>query len=99
MLLFGGHKFDATLKKLLKKKSFGQIYSQVFTPLLSSARTHWQTWTVDPCHKHFISERIKQTLVIQTADSKKKITKKGFPEFVLFLTSAEIHEIRLLYAN
>ncbi len=99
MLTFNSTQFDNILEDLLKKKSFREIYSRVFVPLLSNAGVLWQTGTVDACHEHFISERIKQTLILQSAKSKKEVAEKESPEFVLYLPSDELHEISLLYAN
>ena len=99
MLEFDGNKFDETLINLLKKKSYGEVYSNIFVPLLSSAGVLWQTGTIDPSHEHFISEKIKHSLIFETANLKKRSLEKELPLFVLYLPTAEIHEISLLYAN
>lgn len=99
MIKFDGDQFDATVQDLLKKKNFKEIYSQIFVPLLTNAGLLWQTGTVDPSHEHFVSERIKHILILQTANSQKVVTPRESTEFVLYLPTEEIHEISLLYAN
>ncbi len=98
MLTFDGEKFEVTLKDLLKKTSFSNIYSKVFVPLLTHAGLLWQSGTVDPSHEHFVSQKIKHGLIVQTDKAKKTSPVKDTPEFVLFLPWGELHEIGLLYA-
>lgn len=99
MLEFDGNKFDETLKNLLEKKSYTEVYSKIFVPLLNNAGVLWHTGTIDPSHEHFISEKIKHSLILETANVKKLNAEKELPVFVLYLPAAEIHEISLLYAN
>ncbi|HLW32735.1 MAG TPA: MerR family transcriptional regulator [Aequorivita sp.] len=99
MIEFDGEKFDDTLNNLLKKKSYSKVYSNIFVPLLSNAGVLWHTGTIDPSHEHFISEKIKHSLILETAKAKKKVIEKDNPLFVLYLPSEEMHEISLLYAN
>lgn len=99
MLEFDGNKFDESLKNLLDKKSYSDVYSKVFVPLLNKTGVLWHIGSIDPSHEHFISEKIKRSLILETANLKKHIVAKEFPVFVLYLPTSEIHEISLLYAN
>ena len=99
MLEFDGQKFDETLKNLLEKKSYSNVYSKVFVPLLNKTGVLWHIGSIDPSHEHFISEKIKHSLILETAKLKKQIVEKDFPFFILYLPSSEIHEISLLYAH
>lgn len=99
MLEFDGKKFDETLTTLLKKKSLSKIYANVFVPLLTEAGILWHTGTIDPSHEHFISEKIKHSLILQTAKTKKNVLEKTDPLFVLYLPAEETHEISLLYTH
>lgn len=99
MLEFDGNKFDYTLKSLLEKKSYSEVYSKIFVPLLNNAGILWHTGTIDPSHEHFILEKIKHSLILETAYIKKQLVKKEHPVFVLYLPLEEIHEISLLYAK
>ncbi|WP_026450766.1 MerR family transcriptional regulator [Aequorivita capsosiphonis] len=99
MFEFDGKLFDETLKKLLEKKSFSEIFTEVFIPLLNEMGILWHSGTIDPSHEHFISEKIKHTIIrfseppnIETTEDNKQI-------FALYLPYKEMHEIGLLYAN
>lgn len=99
MLEFDGELFDNTLEKLLEQKNFSEVFAEVFIPLLNELGVLWHSGTIDPSHEHFISEKIKHTIIKHT--NKQTITppKKNSPIFVLYLPYQEIHEIGLLYAN
>ncbi len=99
MFEFNGDLFDTTLQKLLEKKSFREIFSEIFVPLLNEMGILWHSGTIDPSHEHFISEKIKHA-IIRYSDIQKKDTSKEQSEiFALYLPYKEIHEIGLLYAN
>jgi DNA-binding transcriptional MerR regulator len=99
MFEFDGELFDATLEKLLEKKSFREAFSEVFVPLLNEMGILWHSGTIDPSHEHFISEKIKHSIIEHTAKHKKNTFEKDSQLFTLYLPYKEIHEIGLLYAN
>ncbi|SRX75131.1 MerR family transcriptional regulator [Aequorivita antarctica] len=99
MFEFDGELFDATLEKLLEKKSFREVFSEVFVPLLNEMGILWHSGTIDPSHEHFISEKIKHTIIEHSANYKKNASEKDTQLFTLYLPFKEIHEIGLLYAN
>ena len=65
MIEFDDQRFDATLKKLLDKKTFGEVFLEVFVPLLRELGTLWHSGTIDPSHEHFISEKIKHSIIME----------------------------------
>ncbi|MEM0518445.1 MULTISPECIES: MerR family transcriptional regulator [Aequorivita] len=99
MFEFDGELFDATLEKLLEKKSFRSIFAEIFVPLLNEMGILWHSGTIDPSHEHFISEKIKQSIIVHSAKNKKTQIDKNAHLFALYLPYREIHEISLLYAN
>ncbi|MDC8002017.1 MerR family transcriptional regulator [Aequorivita todarodis] len=99
MFEFDGELFDATLAKLLEKKSFREAFSEVFVPLLNEMGILWHSGTIDPSHEHFISEKIKHSIIEHTAKHKKIASENDSQLFTLYLPYKEIHEIGLLYAN
>ncbi len=102
MFEFDGDLFDSTLKKLLEKKSFREVFSEIFVPLLTEMGILWHAGTIDPSHEHFISEKIKHAIIEHTAKHKESITNtlnKNKQCFSLYLPYHEIHDISLLYAN
>ncbi|MBT0609011.1 MerR family transcriptional regulator [Aequorivita echinoideorum] len=99
MFDFNTELFNATFENLLKQKSLGEIFEEIFIPLLNEIGVLWHNGTVEPAHEHFISEMVKHKLIAHTALLPKSITDGSKPTFVLYLPLAEIHEIGLLYAN
>lgn len=98
MLEFEGEKFDATLREMLEHMSFEEVYFNVFIPLLKDAGILWHSGTIEPSHEHFISEKIKQS-IIQEWGRLEKANRKDKRFFVLFLPEEEMHEISILFAN
>ncbi len=98
MLEFDDELFDTTLEKILEKKSFREVFAEIFVPLLNETGILWHSGTIDPAHEHFISEKIKHTIIGHSAKVKKN-TSENAQLFTLYLPYQEIHEIGLLYAN
>lgn len=99
MLHFDPQLFQFTFKKLEENHSFREIFFHVFMPLLNDLGLLWQTGTIDPSHERFISELIKQKIVVQIESKFSNLPTKHEKLFVLFLPLDEIHEIGLLYVN
>lgn len=98
MFDFDYHLFSKTFRDLIEYKSFREVFFDVFLPLLNEIGALWQTGTIDPSHERFISELIKQKLIVET-EKVQEYKKKKDPVFTLYLPYEEIHEVGLLYAN
>jgi DNA-binding transcriptional MerR regulator len=90
--------FNNTYHELLSKKSFKEIFKEVFIPFLQHIGLLWQTDTLSPAHEHFISNLIAQKIHINTENLEHGI-KDSEKTYVLFLPENEIHELGLLYLN
>ncbi|RFN60211.1 MerR family transcriptional regulator [Marixanthomonas ophiurae] len=99
MFEFNHPLFSNTLFKLEKTKDFRALFFDVFIPLLNELGTLWHTGTIDPAHEHFISELIKQKIIINIEALQKKEASRELPTFCLYLPYNEIHEIGLLFAH
>lgn len=99
MFEFDAELFDATFEKLLEQKPFREIFSEIFVPLLNEMGILWHSGTIDPSHEHFISEKIKHTIIRHSGTHKKAAKQENPQTFALYLPYQEIHEIGLLYAN
>ncbi len=98
MYNFDQNLFNQVYAQLLIKKSFSEIFKDIFIPLLNFIGLLWQTNTLTPAHEHFISNLIVQKIQINT----EKIPFKkndGKKVYVLYLPENEIHELGLLYLN
>ena len=90
--------FNNTYHELLSKRSFKEIFKEVFIPFLQHIGLLWQTDTLSPAHEHFISNLIAQKIHINTENLEHGI-KDSEKTYVLFLPENEIHELGLLYLN
>lgn len=99
MINFDQQLFLNTYQELIATKSFREVFYELFIPLLEELGLLWQTNTITPAHEHFISNLIKQKILINTEKLQSVSTNKLAKTFVLYLPENEIHEIGLLYLN
>jgi DNA-binding transcriptional MerR regulator len=99
MMNFDQALFLKTYDNLLESKTFGEIYNEVFIPLLQEIGFLWQAETITPAHEQFISTLIKQKLFINIEKLQFEEPSKTDKVFVLFLPEEEIHDIGLFYTN
>jgi len=90
--------FNNTYNTLLHKKTFRDIFKDVFIPFLEHIGLLWHTETLLPAHEHFISNLIAQKIQINTEKLQFNIINTN-KTYVLFLPENEIHELGLLYLN
>ena len=99
MVNFDQQLFLNTYNNLLSVKTFREIFFEVFIPLLEEIGLLWQTDTISPAQEHFISNLIKQKLLVNTEKIQLLDTSRTERTFILFLPYNEIHEIGLMYIN
>ena len=90
--------FNNTYNKLLHKKTFREIFKDVFIPFLEHIGLLWQTDTLLAAHEHFISNLIAQKIQSNTEKLQYSINNTD-KSYVLFLPENEIHELGLMYLN
>lgn len=90
--------FNNSYHTLLHKKTFREIFKDVFIPFLEHIGLLWHTDTLLPAHEHFISNLIAQKIQINTEKLQYNINDTN-KTYVLFLPENEIHELGLLYLN
>tara|TARA_Y100001972_G_C7665919_1_gene336658 strand:- start:3645 stop:4328 length:684 start_codon:yes stop_codon:yes gene_type:complete len=91
-------RFEKIISTCILKLGFESCMLNVIYPFLTKIGVLWQTGAINPAQEHFISNLVRQKLIVaidgqyhkQDADSKK---------FVLFLPDGEMHEIGLLFAD
>ena len=99
MLAFDEQLFFSTCKEVEEKNSFKNIITDLFFPFLHELGLLWQTNSINPAHEHFISNLIKQKIILHTEQVQLQQLYPKETVFVLFLPENEIHEIGLLYLN
>jgi DNA-binding transcriptional MerR regulator len=90
--------FNNSYHILLHKKTFREIFKDVFIPFLEHIGLLWHTETLLVAHEHFISNLIAQKIQINTEKLQYNIIDTN-KTYVLFLPENEIHELGLLYLN
>ncbi|MDP2041329.1 MAG: MerR family transcriptional regulator [Algoriphagus sp.] len=89
-------RFDKVLSTNILKLGFEQTMMNIIYPFMSKIGVLWQTGAINPAHEHFISNLVRQKLIVaidgQVANGEGK-------KFLLFLPEGELHEISLLFAS
>lgn len=96
MLQFDEPLFNATYNELLATTTFRDVFTSVFLELLDEIGLLWQTETITPAHEHFVSNLIKQKLLLNIERSRSLIVPND-KTYILYLPEDEVHELGLLY--
>ena len=79
-----------------EKHDFEKIVLEVIYPLFERIGLLWQIGSINPAQEHFISNLIRQKLIVA-------IDSLPFPKrnktFLLFLHEKELHELGLLFSS
>ncbi len=96
MIELDEERFDKVLSTNILKLGFEQTMMNVIYPFMSKIGVMWQTGAVTPAQEHFISNLIRQKLIVAIDGLMYKGNGK---KFLLFLPPGELHEISLLFAS
>lgn len=99
MMNFDQPLFLKTYEGLTSKKTFQEIFNDVFIPLMYEIGILWQAGTISPAHEQFITNLVKQKLFINIEMLQVSQPSRDDRVFVLFLPEEEIHDIGLYYLN
>lgn len=91
-------RFEKIISTNILQFGFENTMINIIYPFLSRIGTLWVTGSIGPAQEHFITNLIRQKVIVaidgqivkQTPNSKK---------FLLFLPEGELHEMGLLFAN
>lgn len=87
--------FEQELTLLEKKFGFESTMTELVYPFLEKIGVLWQTGNITPAHEHFISNLIRQKVIVGIAAL--PLPKNATKRVVLFLPEHELHEIGLLF--
>ncbi len=99
MLHFDQQPFEKAFQKFNHILPFRDIFQRYFLPFLNELGFLWQTKTINPAHEHFISNLIKQKILIHTEKLILQKSENKHHKFVLFLPDNEIHDLALTYLH
>jgi DNA-binding transcriptional MerR regulator len=95
LLAYDHQKFERILNRSIEKEGFEAVYRYYLLPFLKRIGVLWTVNTITPAQEHFISNIIRQKIVV--AIDNLPHTKSKNVDFLLFTPSDEHHEIGLLY--
>jgi DNA-binding transcriptional MerR regulator len=96
MIDFDESKFDKVFTKALMSYGFEDTIIKVIYPFFEKIGILWTTGNINPAQEHFISNLIRQKLIVAIDDLPESIGKDA-QNFVLFLPEGEWHELGLLF--
>ncbi|TVP47496.1 MAG: MerR family transcriptional regulator [Mongoliibacter sp.] len=89
-------RFEKVLSTNILKIGFEQTMLNIIYPFLSKIGVLWQTGAINPAQEHFISNLVRQKLIVAIDG---QVYKGGGKKFLLYLPEGELHEISLLFAT
>ncbi|MGQ1891203.1 MerR family transcriptional regulator [Thermophagus sp. OGC60D27] len=96
MLELDEKKFANVLSSAVIKLGFEATVEQVLFPFLERIGMLWQTGTINPAQEHFISNLIRQKMIVAIDNEMQSLVAKG-PRIVFFLPEGENHELGILF--
>lgn len=89
--------FELIISKHAKKYGLEKTITEVVYPFLDKIGVLWQTGEITPAHEHFISNLIRQRLIISISEL--PLPKTSSKRAILFLPEGELHELGLLFLH
>jgi len=87
--------FEKILNNLILRYSFENTITEIIYPFLEKIGILWQTQNITPAHEHFISNLIRQKIIV--ALDGLPIPPKTAEKILIFLPEGEMHELGLLF--
>lgn len=89
-------RFDKILSTNIIKLGFEQTMMNIIYPFMSKIGVLWQTGAINPAQEHFISNLVRQKLIVAIDG---QVGKSGGKKFLLYLPDGEYHETSILFAS
>jgi DNA-binding transcriptional MerR regulator len=87
--------FEKILNTLILRYSFERTITEIVYPFLEKIGLLWQTGNIAPAHEHFMSNLIRQKLMV--AIDGLPLPPRSARKILLFLPEGELHELGLLF--
>lgn len=91
-------RFEKIVSTNILQFGFENTMIHIIFPFLNRIGTLWVTGSVGPAQEHFISNLIRQKLIV-AIDSQTNKQRPDGKKYMLFLPEGELHEINLLFSN
>lgn len=89
-------RFEKIISTNILKIGFELTMMNIIYPFLSKIGVLWQTGSIHPGQEHFISNLVRQKLIVAIDG---QMYNGGGKKFLLFLPEGELHEISLLFSS
>ncbi|MBO0932310.1 MerR family transcriptional regulator [Fibrella aquatilis] len=91
-------RFEKIISTNILQFGFESSMIHIIYPFLSRIGTLWVTGSIGPAQEHFITNLIRQKLIVAIDGQVNKQRPNG-KKYMLYLPEGELHEISLLFAN
>ncbi len=91
-------RFEKIISTNILQFGFENTMIHIIYPFLSRIGTLWVTGSIGPAQEHFITNLIRQKLIVAIDGQVSKQRPNG-KKYLLYLPEGELHEISLLFAN
>ncbi len=88
--------FEQLLKKIIQENGFSKTILHVIFPFFERIGLLWQAGSIFVAHEHFVSNLIRNHLIVEAAKFDNHLSEK---KMLFFLKEEELHELGLLYFN
>jgi DNA-binding transcriptional MerR regulator len=95
MIELDEQKFDKIISSAIIKQGFEYTFEDLLHKFLDKIGVLWQTGSVNPAQEHFISQLVRQKIIL-AIDGQHEL-RSVHKTFLLFLPENEYHELALLY--
>ncbi|NBC84128.1 MAG: MerR family transcriptional regulator [Bacteroidetes bacterium] len=96
MIELDEQKFEKSLSRSIIQLGFEETITRIIYPYFVKIGLMWQTGTIYPAQEHFVSNLIRQKLLV-AIDSQLNTLRTNAKTFVLYLPEGELHELALLF--
>jgi MerR family transcriptional regulator, light-induced transcriptional regulator len=97
MIEIDEQRFDKIISSAIIKQGFDYTFANLLSKFLEKIGILWQIGTINPAQEHFISQLIRQKLIM-AIDGQQEF-RDNPKTFLLFLPENEYHELGLLYLH
>lgn len=91
-------RFEKIMSTNILQLGFEKTMLNIIYPFMSKIGVLWQTGTVNPAQEHFISNLVRQKLIV-AIDGQFNPGQEYGKKFLLFLPEGELHELSLLFCS
>ena len=98
MIELDEERFEKIINSNILRLGLIKTIDEILFPFLQKIGVMWQTGTINPAQEHFISNLIRQKLIVAIDGQLVKRDNKS-KKVVLFLPEGELHEISLLFCT